>query len=193
MSYMRTHVWSVEAELLKAAIRGVRRANPTAAVVLHADSVAWNNVNTRTRTFFETMVESGVDFDVVGLSYPYSMYADNDVIPRPYFAAREFGQLIDATAGLGKRVQISEFSYPNDPAGTTGEPDTGYPFSPEGQAAWVQGFLAAALGRPEVERVFYFYPEYFKGMTHGEVPDIESSGLFRNDREVQPALRVFFK
>jgi hypothetical protein len=90
-------------------------------------------------------------------------------------------------------VQISEFMYPNDPAGTSGQPDPGYPFSPEGQAAWMDGFLAAALGRREIERVFYFYPEYFRGMSHGGVPDLESSGLFRSDREVQPAMRVIFR
>jgi arabinogalactan endo-1,4-beta-galactosidase len=192
MGYMRTQVWTVEAELLKAAIRGVRRASPSAAIVLHADSVAWNNDNTRTRTFFGTMVEYGVDFDVAGLSYPYSMYADNDGVPKPYYASRPFAQLVEDVAALGKRVQISEYMYPNDPTGTSGRPDAGYPFSPEGQAAWTRDFLAAVLGRPEIERAFYFDPEYFRGMSHGATPDLESSGLFRSDREVQPALRVFF-
>ncbi|HVO12429.1 MAG TPA: glycosyl hydrolase 53 family protein [Vicinamibacteria bacterium] len=192
MGYMRTQVWTIEADLLKAAIRGVRRANPSAAIVLHADSVGWNNDNTRTRTFFETMVEYGVDFEVAGLSYPYSMYADNDGIPKPYFASPAFTELIGDLAALGKRVQISEYMYPNDPTGTSGQPDAGYPFSPEGQAAWIRNFLAAVAGRPEVERAFYFYPEYFRGMSHGDVPGIESSGLFRSDGEVQPGLRVFF-
>jgi hypothetical protein len=120
------------------------------------------------------------------------MYAFNDGIPKPYFASGAFGQLIENVAALGKRVQISEYMYPGDPTGTSGQPDVGYPFSPEGQAAWIRDFLATVLGRPEVERAFYFYPEYFRGMSHGAVPDIESSGLFRSDREVQPGLRVFF-
>jgi arabinogalactan endo-1,4-beta-galactosidase len=193
MSYMRTHVWTVEAELLRAAIRGVRRGNPAATIVLHADSVGFNNDNTRTRTFFETMVEYGVEFDVVGLSYPYSMYAFSDATPKPYFATPHFAQLLEASAALGKRVQISEYSYPNDSSGTSGQADSGYPFSPEGQASWVDAFLSSCLSRSEISRVFYFYPEYFRGMHHREVPEIESSGLFRSDREVQPALRVFFK
>jgi arabinogalactan endo-1,4-beta-galactosidase len=193
MGYMRTQVWTVEADLLKAAIRGVRRANPAATIVLHADSVGFNNDNTRTRTFFDTMVEYGVEFDVVGLSYPYSMYAFSDATPKPYFATAQFAQLLDDSAALGKRVQISEYSYPNDSTGTSGTADPGYPFSPDGQALWVDAFLSSCLSRSEVARVFYFYPEYFRGMHHGEVPDIESSGLFRSDRDVQPALRGFFK
>jgi hypothetical protein len=115
-----------------------------------------------------------------------------DGISKPYFASGAFAQLIERVRALGKRLQISEDVYPNDPTGTSGRPDAGCPFSPEGQAVWTRDFLAAVPGRPEVERVFYFYPEYVRGMSHGDAPDIESSGLFRSDHEFQPALRVFF-
>ena len=187
MEYMKNNIWNKEAILLKGAISGVRQANANAKIVLHIAGLGISPDNVLVKTFFETMIEQGVDFDYAGLSYPYR----GDGVAGLYFTSVEFQETIDFLAVLGKKVIFSEFGYPNSPAGITGISDPGYPFTPEGQANWVRDFLAFCLSNDNIIGLFYFYPEYFPGMSHGSTIGLESSGLFINDTQIQPAMKEF--
>ena len=188
MEYMKNNIWNKEAIMLKGAISGVKQANPNAKIVLHIAGLGISPDNLWVKTFFEFMIEQGVDYDYAGLSYPYS----GDGVAGPYFANSEFRETIDFLASLGKKVIFSEFGYPNNPAGITGTPDPGYPFTPEGQADWVRDFIAFCLSNNNnIIGLFYFYPEYFPGMSHGSTINLESSGLFMSDTQIHPAMIEF--
>jgi len=193
MDYMTREVWSVEALLLKSALVGLKRADPEAKVVLHVASLARPNGAVFTTSFFRAMVNEGVAFDYVGLSQPYPTeeswpLAGRDC--RDWFS--ELSAVIGSLASLGKAVIFSEAAYPHSPEGIVGAPMTGLPFTPAGQAEWVRRQLAYANSNPHVAGFFYFYPEWFAGLS-GEAPtrSLESMGLFATEAEGQPALREF--
>jgi arabinogalactan endo-1,4-beta-galactosidase len=191
MEYMKNNIWNIEAIMLKGAIKGVRQADPNSKIVLHIDSLGINPENLVVRNFFKTMIEEGVDFDYAGLSYPYVFYWQDYQWPRPYFKSSEIQETIDYLASLGVGIVFSEFNYPNTSENITATPDNGYPFTSEGQAEWVRDFLSFCTTNEKIIGIFYWYPDYFPGMHHGEVPEVESSGLFISDTEIQPAMQEF--
>jgi arabinogalactan endo-1,4-beta-galactosidase len=187
MEYMRNNVWFIEAEMLKSAIDGVRRADIKAKIVLHIAGIGLTTNNVFVKTFFETMVEKDVAFDYIGLSYPYR---SGHPEVKPYFSSPEFSETINYLRELGKEVIISEYSYPNSAVAIDGISDPGYPYTPEGQAAWIRDFRTACKNNG-ITRIFYFYPEAFPGMYGSEPNELESSGLFASDTQSQPALEEF--
>ena len=188
MNYMRENIWFPEAELMKSAIAGVRAADDEAKIVLHIAGLGISPDNLFVKTFFYTMIERDVDFDYAGLSYPYRDYHPTE---KPYFLSKEFRDTIAYLTSLKKKVIISEFGYPNSPIGIDGDPDPGYPYTPTGQATWVKDFLAACFEENHIERAFYFYPEYFPGLSYGSAISLESSGLLADDTHLQPAAYEF--
>ena len=67
MDYMRRNVWNIEATLLKSAIEGVKQADPDAQIVLHTAGLMLGPGDLFAKTFFQTMVEFGVEFDFLSL------------------------------------------------------------------------------------------------------------------------------
>ncbi len=189
IEYMRNKVWNIEAVLLKAAIKGVKIADPEAKIVLHINTLGYNRENYITKGFFEAMVNNGVDFDYAGLSYPYIFYYE---VPQPYFKSSELQDVINTISSLGKKIIFCEFSYPNSSFGIEKAiPVPGYPFTPEGQSLWLKDFLFYCQNNPNIIGFYYFYPEYFQGMANGKAPELESSGLFKSDTQIQPAMEEF--
>ncbi|MBM3501468.1 MAG: hypothetical protein FJX74_22670 [Armatimonadetes bacterium] len=175
MEWMREHLWAPEAEMLKAAIGGLRRADPTARIVLH--------ISTRPAPedaivvgFFEAMTAAGVPFDIAGLSY-YPWIGYPSAPPTPDWR-RELRGWVDGIARCSKPVLISEYSYPHHPPtplpGMCAAPLPGYPFTPEGQAAWVREFLSWCEGHPNAVGSFYFYPDH---LWRAEEPAARTEGL----------------
>jgi len=187
LDYMKREVWSVEADLLKAAIEGVKSADPRAGIVLHTAGLGISKDNAFLREFYNTMIESGVAFDFIGLSYPYGNINVEDPT-RPYFHSAEFVKAMVYFRSLGKDVLFSEFAYPNAPSDTAAPPDEGYPYSPEGQAAWIGDFVSVCAEQ-KVSGAFYFYPEYYAGFSSGS--DLDLSGLLKGADEPMPGLVVF--
>jgi arabinogalactan endo-1,4-beta-galactosidase len=193
MDYMARSVWSIEALLLKSALAGLRRADPEAKVVLHVASLARPNGAVFTTSFFQAMVNEGVEFDYAGLSQPYPTQeswplAGRDL--RSWFG--DLSAVIESLASLRKDVVFSEAAYPHSPDAIVGAPMVGLPFTPAGQAEWVRAQLAYANSNPHVAGFFYFYPEWFPGMSNeASTRSLESMGLFATDTEVQPAMRGF--
>jgi arabinogalactan endo-1,4-beta-galactosidase len=189
-TFVSTKVWPREALLLKAAIRGIKRANPEAKIVLHPDSVGRTRNNRHLRSFLAYMVDHGVAFDYASFTDPQldAVLVEGS---RPYFRSAAFASLADYVAGLGKRMLVGEFYYPHSPTLAAGEPDPGYPFTPGGQAQWIRDFLQTVSTHKAVAGVFYWYPEYDPGYSVKPAMPFNSTGLFQDGTNVQPAMREF--
>ncbi len=187
-SWMEENIWGPSAPLLKAAISGVLSVYPNAKILLHIAGVGYSTGNIAAYSFFQSMVNLGVPFDIAGLSYPY-MFSGGDV-PQPYFAQADFSSALDSIAAVGRPIQIVEFDYPAAPAGITKTPSPLYPFTPAGQANFIQDFANAINGR--VESLWYWYADYYLGWPDAaNNPELVSSGLFSAHDTPRPALAVF--
>jgi len=187
-SWMEENIWGPSAPLLKAAISGVLSVYPNAKILLHIAGVGYSTGNIAAYSFFQSMVNLGVPFDIAGLSYPY-MFSGGDV-PQPYFAQADFLSALDSIAAVGRPIQIVEFDYPAAPAGITKTPSPLYPFTPAGQANFIQDFANEINGR--VESLWYWYADYYLGWPDAaNNPELVSSGLFSAYDTPRPALAVF--
>jgi arabinogalactan endo-1,4-beta-galactosidase len=189
MNYMTNNVWNIEATLLKAAIGGVKRANPAARTVLHVAGLGISPGDVFVKTFFATMVSHGVPYDYAGLSHPYPQngwFLENQPLG-PWL--QRLRNVVDFLAGLNKPVIISEGAYPKDTPGISGGALRDYPYTPAGQAAWLRDVLRFCGSTTNIAGFHYFYPDYFPGMTPpGNVENLQSSGLFSGDSQPAPAL-----
>jgi len=184
-TWMHDNIWTTEAQLLSAAIAGVRRANPSAKIVLHATGMFGLCLGIEGPAFFDAMVEQGVDFDYAGLSfYPGLLPAKGEWGAGPWF---QRGQaLVAHLAKLGKKTIIAETSYPHAATDASwGAPVTEFAYTPDGQAAWLHAMLDFA-GNPNIVGWFYFYPEYYPGFMTGATSG--SYGLFETETQPEPAL-----
>lgn len=109
------------------------------------------------------------------------------LVPQPYFEQASFLGALDKIGGLGKRVQILEFSYPAATAGIEVSQAV-FGCTPEAQARFVDAIARALAGR--VEQISYWAADVFPGINGaGGLPQyIESFGLFESALEVRPAL-----
>jgi arabinogalactan endo-1,4-beta-galactosidase len=189
MSFMSNHVWNLEAGLLSAGIRGLRRAAPSAKIVLHVNSVELNPEIAL--TFFRTMLTLSVDFDYAGLSLPYPSSGWRLASMSKTAWYQKLEETIQSIAAVGKDVIISEGAYPSTSTGFACSPMPDYPFSPEGQAAWVHDTLRFARNSPHVRGFFYFYPDWYPGMNRDVSPDIPGYGLFAASGVPKPAMSEF--
>jgi arabinogalactan endo-1,4-beta-galactosidase len=178
---VRQEIWVKEAVLLKAAIEGVKKADPDAKIVLHVSISQYPEL---TKAFFQAMNDFGVVYDYAGLSY----YPWLDWHPEIKILSNCLDLSIDAIAKMDKEVIISEFSFPSKD-----EPLlpvvglAGYPFSDEGQAKWIWDFLLELENNPNIKAGFYFYPDNYL------VEDVGACALFSDDKNPKPALYEFKK
>jgi len=192
MDYMRNNVWNVEATLLKSAISGVKRADPDAKIVLHIAGLGISPSDLFVKSFFQAMVDEGVEFDYAGLSHPYSFTGWSLPNYSTYCWFQRLQETINFLASLSKKVIFSEAAYPHDLAGIEGGPMEDFPYTPTGQAAWVRDQLRFTSNSENVIGFFYFYPEWFTGMSaDSSTLNLQSSGLFASDTQVEPAMDEF--
>jgi arabinogalactan endo-1,4-beta-galactosidase len=192
LDYMRTQVWTPQAELLKAAIAGVREVDPNARIVLHVSSVGLTPGDSYIKAFYKHMVDLGVPFDIAGLSMPYS---EGSWRLHEYTTDCWFGRVqetVSYLARLGKKSMISEASYPNSPRAQNGAPMGEFPFSEAGQGAWVREYLRFGNNNPDMVGFMYFYPDWYPGAADKpSVEAMESYGFFNADKSPRPSLREF--
>jgi len=188
IEWLKENTWSKQAQMLKGAIDGVKQADPDATILLHLGA----SFDPLPASFFAYMLESGVPFDIAGLSF-YPSYAEH-----PFYTITNLQHTIEEVAALGKKTIISEFAYPSSPNPAFpyhDAPVEGYPITPEGQAQYVAYFLRWAYSNPNVVGVFYFYPDNHLAETepeiHGDV--VPHISLFFNDATPKPALSEFKK
>ena len=132
------------------------------------------------KSFFQTMVEQGVEFDYANILQPYPT-ADWSL---PAYSAHAWFQRLQATvnylASLDKKVIFSFAAYPNNATNTEGESMREFPFTPAGQAAWVRDQLLFTSNNENIVGFFYVY-----------ALDHQSCGLFQNDTQILPAMMEF--
>jgi arabinogalactan endo-1,4-beta-galactosidase len=186
-AWLRDNLWARGAPILQAAIRGVRSVYPDSKILLHVAGFGYSTDDIAASGFFQSMKDLGVNFDIAGLSFPY-MFGGGKQLAQPYFSQPEFAHALDRIAAFGKPIQVVEFSYPADPAGATQTPAAIYPFSPDGQARYVQDFANAVRGK--VQAIHYFYPDYYDDFDPSN-PELQSGGLFGKAAQPRPVLRVF--
>jgi arabinogalactan endo-1,4-beta-galactosidase len=175
---LRQTIWVDEAFLIKAAIEGVRMADPEAKILLHI-ATSWSP--DFASAFFQAMTDLGVDYDYTGLSYYPSVFGSPSAI--------QFCVTLDRlSAEVGKPIIIAETAYPAEPP-TGGlfndwrRSVYGYPLTPEGQAWWLMDFLETMRGRKDVLGVYLFSPGFwFSGELWGPF------ALFGNDGMARPAV-----
>jgi arabinogalactan endo-1,4-beta-galactosidase len=194
LEFMEQNIWPTEAMLLKAAIAGVKMADPNAKIALHIEGLGLTPADIFISDFFTTMVNLGVPFDVAALSHPY-MQAPGWSLTQYTFAC--WAQRMDAVfrdiAALGKKGMIAEGNYENSTVDISlDDPMPGFPVTPQGQAAWVNAILLFASNNPNVLSFNYFYPEYYYGAVQSPAPpDLEAGGLFQSTAAVQPGMLDF--
>jgi len=193
LSYLRSTVWPTQARLLKAAIAGVRKANPGARIVLHVAGLGAPVPADRvTKAFFRFMHEQGVPFDLAGVSHPYAEFPWRLNEYSTDCWMQRLQETSDRLAELGKPMLIAEGSYPRQGGAFAAAPMREFPYSESGQAGWVRELLRFGHHTPNVAGFLYFYPDYFIGMgdsaalLSGQLP-----GLFRADLSPTPALLEF--
>ena len=153
---LKEDIWPDEAQLIKAAIAGIKKADPEAKILLHIAS-GWDPGFAS--AFFDTMQDLGVDYDYMGLSYyptAFGMAATAQVCET----------LNRLTAEIGKPIIICETAYPAEmPTGGMFEAwryaIPGYPLTPEGQARWISDMIRGMKERGDVIGVYYFSPDFW--------------------------------
>jgi arabinogalactan endo-1,4-beta-galactosidase len=172
---LRQSIWVDEAYLIKAAIEGVRIADPEAKILLHI-ATGWSP--DFASAFFQSMSDLGVDYDYVGLSYYPSAFGSPTAI--------QFCATLDRLKSeVGKPIIIAETAYPAEPP-TGGlfhewrRSVYGYPLTPEGQAWWLMDFIKAMRERGDVSGVYLFSPGFwFSGELWGPFALFDSEGRAR--------------
>jgi hypothetical protein len=137
--------------------------------------------------FFETMKALGVPFDVAALSLPYVRGTDmSGLTARDYF--QRMNGLVDHVAALGKPVYIAETSYPAVPDPIFNPPIPDFPYSNDGQRAYVRSQLIWASNNRNIVGWGWFYPEWFPGIKPDAPPNLVAQGLFSDRTTLRPAV-----
>ncbi|WP_374664574.1 glycosyl hydrolase 53 family protein [Ramlibacter sp.] len=185
--WLRENVWKVQAELFKAAARGIRRAAPGARIALHAAGVEVGVGTGFAPAFYAAMRDFGVDHDIAALSHPYATHPWK---LHHYSAAcwfKRLGQIVDRVASPGRPAMFVEASYQSDPRLVVAQPMPDFPFTPQGQSDWLAAQLGFASRHPALAGWFYFYPEFYPGI----VPvyeELQGGGLMAGPTTPQPGL-----
>ncbi len=189
------------AALLEEAIRAVRdgdpaRANPARRikVMIHASN---GGDNALFRKVFDPLVQRGLDFDVIGLSfYPYWHGKISDLA----------ANMADLASRYGKELVVAETAYawtlePGDSLPNSFGPGSdklgGYKASVQGQATALGDVIAAVAGTPGAKGigVFYWEPDWIPvkgaGWRTGDGNAWENQALFDYKGKALPSLDVF--
>jgi arabinogalactan endo-1,4-beta-galactosidase len=158
--------WSNLVQLLKAGVAGAHEGNPAGhklLVMLHFDEGGNNADSVR---FFDHMIQGGVPFDVIGLSY-YSFFHGHLNAMR--------SNVDDLATRYGKPIVIAESQYAwtlaaGDSTGNfvwqTSQLERGYPANPGGQESFYNDALSILAQVPHhlALGLFYWEPEWIPGV-----------------------------
>lgn len=147
--------WDGYLGLLHAGCNAVREECPDAQIIIHTDRP--NNVND-TKYYYNKLVNGGVDFDIIGLSY-YPFWHG--------YLNTTFTNLVNslaayATAFPNKRVQIVEcaYNFQNWPdKGVKYDTRSVWPCSVAGQYQFVKDLVDNLKPLENVDGISYWFPE----------------------------------
>lgn len=177
LEYMRLRIWPRMVPILKAAQRGVLKAQPKAKFIIHLSQ--WNNVEYCT-AFWRAMIAAEVKLDYAGLSY-FPTSAKDEKQRSFTFLQEQVGKIVNE---LRRPVLICETGYPAtaDFGGQFADwkfPVEGYPLSDAGQAKWLADLAAVVRKDRNFAGVFYFSPEWYDGRLWDAFALFDSHGVAR--------------
>ncbi|ARN56606.1 glycoside hydrolase family 53 protein [Sedimentisphaera salicampi] len=156
--------WLRFAHLIKAGIRGVRKASPEGKRIKTVIHTALGGNVSATKTFFDHMEKYRVDYDVIAQScYPWW-----------HGTLEEIGKNLEFMADrYDKEIIIAETAYPHKEKFSQGKGDwteerMAWPMNEKGQAQFLKELTKTAKSTPNGKciGIFYWYPESInvKGM-----------------------------
>lgn len=189
-----TEHWDTLAALLAAGFRAVKDGCASSRVMLH---LAESGNNALLREWFDHIVQWGVSFDVIGVSYYPALHGT---------LADLQGNLNDISTRYGKDVMAVETAYGFTLAEKDGQknmlqqPVGGYDLTPQGQAAFLRNLMNVIRGvsNGRGTGVFYWEPTWTVVPGNGWDPVDPNSGnplgnqaLFDYDDRALPAMNEF--
>ena len=179
--------WDQLADLLRAAIRGIRSAEGSGRsiqIMLHPGGPRWKG----NRRFFDKLLERGVNFDLIGLSYYPWWHGGVDNLRR---------NLRRTANRYGRDIMVVETAYPyRDADRWKDDCESGknmaWPVSRAGQKQFLEDVVESVHATPEGrgKGVLWWYPESIpvRGLRiwHGG-----ATALFDSDGNALPALDAF--
>jgi arabinogalactan endo-1,4-beta-galactosidase len=155
--------WTGYIGLLKAGCNAVREKCPNAQIIIHTDRPTNKNFNFN---YYNKLIENGVDFDIIGLSY-YPFWhagvnnpANADVALQPLVSAINYMRTQPPLNT--KRVHIVETAYnfqywPSE--GVNYDTQTAWPCSVQGQYNFVKDLVDKLKPLENVDGISYWFPE----------------------------------
>ena len=177
--------WKTFSDLLKAAARGVRGGTPAGKhvrIILHT---ATGGIVGKTSYFHGRMRERGVDYDIAGLSYYPWWHGTLDQL-------RE--NTLSLARNSGKQVMVVEAGFRWWPDPNKKEPASGWPATPDGQAAFLRDVIRVVREIPDGKGigVLWWHPDSIPAK--GEHVWLGGScALWKPDGTPLPALNEFRK
>jgi len=184
--------WPQFTTLLKAAIAAVRHSGRGARVMVHIDR---GGDNGGARYFYDHILQQGVDFDVIGLSY-YPWWHG------PLSALQ--ANLNDLAPRYNKDIVVVETAYPWTLDDGDGYPNNvssssqllpGYPASPSGQSGYMGQILSILSQVPDnrAKGVVYWEPAWIPGVgwEPGAGDAWDNMALFDFQGRALPSIAVY--
>jgi arabinogalactan endo-1,4-beta-galactosidase len=142
IAWLSVHLWPHEAKLLAAVAEGIRFVDPEARFSTHISGVSATRP-AQAVAFFQAMRAGGYSPEELGLSY----YPSSNAEPLAAFQ-RTVTELHEQ---MQRPVFVAEFAYPTrameaGPFKSWNHVLTGYPLTPDGQAALVRDLVAWGRG-----------------------------------------------
>ena len=171
--------WTTLASYLKSAVRACREVCPAAGIIIHTEQA--KNITT-TVNYYDRINASGIDYDIIGLSYYPFWHGDLDNLDHL------LTQL--ATRFPSKKVQIVETAYYYQYQPTDGITDFSgvWPVSPDGQAAFTRSLIDVLNRHDNVNALYWWFPEE-NGKGNSVIGSWINRGLWNNNTgRANPAL-----
>lgn len=182
--------WDRLVALLDAGRRGVLdgAGDRPPVIMIHFDNGAKNEL---CRRFFDNLVERGLEFDVIGLSF----------YPKWHGTLSELRlNLADLVQRYGKNVYIVETAYPwtfdwkddtGNIFGSEADLHEGYPATLQGQTEFLRAVREAVHGVPggRGKGIYYWSPEWLA--LEGVPSAWENAALFDFDGVALPSMHAF--
>lgn len=183
--------WNKLGILIKKAILGLEEAageNNDVKIILH---IANGANNSACRWWYDNIVEEGIEFDVIGLSY-YPWWHGS--------LANLKNNLNDLAGRYNKDIFLVEAAYPwtlawndntNNIIGSQDQLLSGYPATVDGQFRYLRDLIeiVKSTSNNRGKGLFYWSPEWISAPDWGS--PWENVSLFDFDNEVLPSIKAF--
>ena len=144
-------------DVVSIASKAVRKADSNAKIMINVVPVSDPGIGYSPQAILDALVNSGVDFDAIGLElYPFfAEVLDANGYPSVEWAST----MLDSFAGYAKPIILSEVGISDKP-------------SQEAQAGWLRSFYAMAFEKPFVTGITWYFID--------DDPFLPGAGLFPN-------------